>query len=99
MTTLLYAPELAADFARIVDHLEAHDVADVDVRIGEIVAALQVLRMHPLIGRPAGGHWRELVIGKGSRGYVALYAYNAVADTASVAALRAQREAGFREGL
>lgn len=98
MTALLFAAELAADIARITEHLEAHAVADVDARLGEIVDALQVLRKHPLIGRPAGDGWSELVIGKGSRGYVALYAYDAVADAVSVTALRGRREAGFRDG-
>lgn len=95
MTALLLAPELRQDFARIAEHLEAHDAADIDVRLGEIVDALQLLGLHPLIGRPAGGPWRELVIGKGSRGYVALYLYDELDDVVSVMALRAQREAGY----
>jgi len=99
MTALLLAPELAEDFARIAAHLQTHDVADVDARLVDIVDALPVLRMHPLIGRLTEGGWRELVIGKGTRGYVALYAYDALGDAVSVTALRGQREAGYREGL
>lgn len=52
MTALRLAAELGHDFARIAAHLEAHDVADVDARLGEIVEALQVLRLHPLIDVP-----------------------------------------------
>jgi hypothetical protein len=37
------------------------------------------------------------VIGKGSRGYVARYRYDPVNDEVRVAALRSQREAGFRD--
>jgi hypothetical protein len=38
-----------------------------------------------------------LVIGRGARGYLAKYRYDAVGDVVYVAALRSQREAGFRE--
>lgn len=98
MTALRLAAELAEDFARIAAHLAAHDVTDIDSRLREIVDALQVLTRHPLIGRPVAGAWRELVIGRGSRGYLARYWYDPVGDTVSVTAVRAQREAGFREG-
>ena len=40
---------------------------------------------------------RYLVIGRGARSYLALYAYGALDDVVVVAALRAQREAGFGE--
>ena len=38
---------------------------------------------------------RELVIGRGSRGYLALYRYVAEIDTVFVLALRSQRETGY----
>lgn len=64
----------------------------------EILDALQLLVLHPLIGRPVAGGPRELVIARGSRGYVALYGYDEARDEVIVNAVRAQREAGFREG-
>jgi hypothetical protein len=36
-----------------------------------------------------------LLIGRGAQGYVALYRYLAVIDTALVLAIRAQREGGY----
>jgi plasmid stabilization system protein ParE len=54
-----------------------------------------VLETNPLIGRPAESGKRELVIGRRSHGYVALYRYVAEIDTVFVLAVRAQREAGF----
>ena len=39
---------------------------------------------------------RELVIGRATRGYVALYRYVAVIDTVFVLAVRAQREDGYK---
>jgi toxin ParE1/3/4 len=54
-----------------------------------------VLRANPLIGRPMGEEMRELIIGRGTRGYVALYQYVATVDTVFVLAIRAQREDGY----
>ena len=62
----------------------------------EMLDALQLLVQHPLIGRPVDDGLRELVIGKGSHGYVARYRYDPVKDEVRVAALRSQREGGFR---
>ena len=54
-----------------------------------------MLETSPLIGRPAAGDLRELIIGKRTRGYVALYRYVATLDTVFVLALHSQREAGY----
>jgi toxin ParE1/3/4 len=58
--------------------------------------AVQVLSTSPLIGRPIRGGKRELVIGRASRGYVALYRYVAEIDTVFVLAVRNQRESGYK---
>ncbi len=99
MTTVRLSRHARGDLERIADHLADHEVADVESRIAEILDALQLLARHPLIGRPASGALRELVIGRGARGYVALYGYDEVRDEVLVAALRGQREAGFRDTL
>lgn len=88
-------PEVAEDFERILAHLIEHRVPNPADRVGTIVAALDVLSTNPLIGRPSKGGARELVIGSGSRGYVALYRYVRESDIVFVLALRSQREAGF----
>jgi plasmid stabilization system protein ParE len=96
MTTRIeFAPEVVDDFDRIVDHLVQHDVDDVASRIGDIVAAIDILGRNPLIGRPAGQSKRELVIGRRSRGYLALYRYIGEIDTVFVLAVRSQSEAGY----
>lgn len=89
------APEVGEDFERILDHLLAHEVAQATSRLREIIEAIGVLATNPLIGRPARNDKRELVIGRGSHGYVALYRYVEQLDTVFVLAIRAQREAGF----
>lgn len=96
MTQIELAPELADDIERIVLHLSENSVPNPQTRIREIISAIDILQHNPLIGRTATGKNRELVIGKGSHGYVALYRYAEQIDTVFVLAIRAQRETGFR---
>ncbi len=95
MARIELAPEVSEDLERILDHLQRHEAAQVAARLHEIIAAVDVLGANPLIGRPASNDKRELEIGRGSHGYVALYRYVAEIDTVFVLAVRAQREAGF----
>jgi len=96
MARLELGRHLNDDFDRIFDHLAQYDLEDAVERIGEISAALSVLDTNPLIGRPVQGGNRELVIGRGARGYVALYRYVQKIDMVFVVALRSQREAGYK---
>ncbi len=89
------APQVAEDVDQILDYLQRHDVEHVAARLREIITAVDVLQTNPLIGRPASNDRCELVIGRGSYCYVALYRYVAGIDTVFVLAVRAQREAGF----
>lgn len=95
MAHIELAPEVGEDVERILDHLARHEVEHAVDRLREIIAAIAVLETNPLIGRPASNDHRELVIGRGSHGYVARYGYVTTVDTVFVLALRAQREAGF----
>jgi len=91
------APEVLDDFDRILDHLAQFEAADAAERVAGIMGGLEILAHSPEIGRPVRGGKRELAIGKGIRGYVALYRYVASVDTAFVLAVRAQREGGYRK--
>ena len=82
------------DFERILDHLVRHEAVDPSGRLLEILEAIRILARNPLIGRPVRGGARELVIGQGAHGYLALYRHVAAIDTVFVLALRSQREAG-----
>lgn len=95
MSWIELAPEVGEDFERILNHLAAHHAIHIEARLREIIAAIDVLEANPLIGRPACGDKRELVMGKGSHGYVALYRYVENLDIVFVLAIRAQGEAGF----
>lgn len=95
MARVELAPEIANDFDRILAHLAQHESADSTGRIMEIIQAIEVLAHSPLIGRPVANGKRELVIGRRSQGYVALYRYMEKIDTVFVLAIRSQREAGY----
>ncbi|MBS0560470.1 MAG: type II toxin-antitoxin system RelE/ParE family toxin [Proteobacteria bacterium] len=96
MARIALAPEVLDDFDRILAHLAAYAVPDAPARIMAIVQALDILQTSPLIGRPAQGGMWELIIGRGARGYVALYRFVPGLDTVFVLAIRSRRKAGFK---
>ena len=95
MTRIELAPEVGDDFDRILEHLYRYEVTDAPSRIEEILQGISVLKHNPLIGRPARADMRELIIGRQSRGYVALYRHVPEIDTVFVLAIRSQQEAGY----
>ena len=96
MTRIELAPEVLDDFDRFFDHIARFDADAAPQRIGNILQAIQILTHSPLIGRPVKDGKCELIIGRATRGYVALYCYVAAIDTVFVLAVRAQREDGFK---
>jgi plasmid stabilization system protein ParE len=99
MAQIELAEEVAEDFERIVDHLMAYEISDASDRLDEILNALDVLERNPLIGRLLRNELRELVIGRRSRGYVALYRYVPELETVFVLAIRSQQESGYRDSV
>jgi toxin ParE1/3/4 len=99
MARVELAPEVLDDFNRFLDHLARFEVADAPARLGEITQAIQILTHSPLIGRPVKGGKRELVIGRDSHGYVALYRFVASVDTVFVLAIRSQRESSYKGSI
>ncbi len=95
MTRIRLSAGVMEDLDRIADYLRNHEIEHAETRADEIINALDVLAGNPMIGRPVHQDKRELVIGRGSRGYVALYRYVAVTNTVVVVAIRAQREGGY----
>ena len=94
MSRIEIAPEVADDLERILDHLLQFEIVDAPARLGDIFTAIEVLAHNPLIGRIVRADLRELIIGRGARGYVALYKYVTELDTVFVLAIRGQKEAG-----
>jgi len=84
-----------ADLHRLFDFLAGEDLAAAFAVKDIIFDALEILKRHPLVGRPVEDDMRELVISRGKSGYVALYHYFEAEDAVLVLAIRHQREAGF----
>ena len=95
MTRIELAPEVVEDFDRILSHLVEYRVENPALRIQEIIKAIDVLEHNPLIGRPVKNDMRELVIGRRSHGYMALYRYVVEVDIVFILAVRSQRKAGY----
>ncbi len=95
MARIELAPRITEDFDRILSHLREHEAAQIAERMDEILRVISILEDNPLVGRAVITDLRELVIGRGSRGYVALYRYIPEVDVVFVLAIRAQREAGY----
>jgi plasmid stabilization system protein ParE len=91
---LRYAAAALDDLDRLAEFLLDRD-PEAAGKTGElIIEALQILKHHPHIGRPAPHGLRELVISRGRSGYLALYAVDPIADAVYVLRVRHQREAG-----
>ena len=98
MSQVILAMQVRADFERIFDFLFEYAPDSAAARIEAIISAIDILQTSPLIGRPVAFGQRELVIATGSSGYLALYRYDPLLDTAFVLAVRSQREHGYKQG-
>ena len=96
MSQVVLAEQVRADFDRIFDFLFEHVPEFAAVRIEAIISAIDILQTSPLIGRPVAFGQRELVIATGSSGYLALYRYDPMLDTAFVLTVRSQRELDYK---
>ncbi|MGJ8670117.1 MAG: type II toxin-antitoxin system RelE/ParE family toxin [Oceanococcus sp.] len=95
MARIELTPEIIEDLDRIIEHLLEHQVESPQERIEAITSAIDLLESSPLIGRICHRELRELVIGRSSKGYVALYQYVEAIDVVFVLAIRSQGEAGY----
>jgi toxin ParE1/3/4 len=95
MARIELAAAIGDDSERILEHLFRYDARNLASRLEELVESIDILKRSPMIGRPLPGGLRELIVGRGSRGYVALYRYVAESDVVFVLAVRSQREAGY----
>lgn len=95
MARLIYTERALLDlehltvFLRKSEPIAAHETPSL------ITEAIDVLRNHPFIGRPADSGLRELVISRGKSGYLALYDFQPPLDAVVIMAIRHQREAGY----
>jgi plasmid stabilization system protein ParE len=85
------------DLERLREFLRETAPEIAEPRVAGVLDVLAVLGGHPRIGRRKRGELRELVIGQGRTGHLALYRYDEVRDSVRVLRLRPQREAGYRD--
>ena len=95
MTRLVLSPRAAQDIDRLADFLLESDPVAASATGRILIDGLQLLKQHPLIGRQAELGYRELLISRGRTGYVALYKFDVVNDTAIILTIRHQREGGY----
>jgi plasmid stabilization system protein ParE len=97
VAALRYSAAAARDLGRLAQFLRDTNPPEAARTIALIVSALDMLRLHPNIGRHCGNQVRELVVSRGKTGYVALYRYDEVRDVVRVLAIRHQREVGLQD--
>lgn len=95
MSRLVLAPRAVQDMERLSDFLLATEPLSASETIDVLISGLQILKLHPLVGRTVEHGYRELLISRGRTGYVALYTYDVVKDVALILAVRHQREEDF----
>ena len=95
MAKLSYSPRALQDLVRLTDFLLPSDPQSALQTIDLIEEAVHILRRHPQIGRPVEDGLRELLISRGSSGYVALYSFEQAHGACLILAIRHQREAGY----
>ncbi len=95
LAKLSYSPRALQDLVRRTDCLLLGDPQAALQTIDLIEEAVHILRRHPQIGRPVEDDLRELVISRGTTGYVALYSFEQAHDACLILAVRHQREAGY----
>jgi plasmid stabilization system protein ParE len=95
---IVFDEEALGDLERIVEFNFDRDPATALQHIKRIRDAVHILDAHPEIGRRAerSSSLRELVISHGASGYIALYEHSPAEGLIRVAAIRHQREAGYR---
>jgi plasmid stabilization system protein ParE len=95
LARVVYSENALANLRRAFDFLVENDPGAAREAAAAISGAVDLLRMHPMIGRRLEGPLRELVISYGRTGYVALYRFLPERDEVRVLAIRHQRELDY----
>jgi plasmid stabilization system protein ParE len=96
MAKVVYSEAALLDFERIIEFMLQSAPASAQGTLERIRTAIEILDVHPLIGRRMDGERRELIISAGATGHVAVYRYDAAFELIRILRIRHQREAGYR---
>ena len=97
MPSVKFAAGALRDLARLRGFLQHKNPIASQRAAATIIQSVLILEQNPQIGRPVEDmeqEYRELIIGFGHYGYVALYCLDG--DTVIIVAIRHQLEAGYR---
>lgn len=97
MPSVKFAAGALRDLARLRGFLQHKNPIASQRAAATIIQSVLILEQHPQIGRPVEDmepEYRELIIGFGHYGYVAIYRLDG--DTVIIVAIRHQLEAGYR---
>lgn len=97
MAQVIYSDEAFTDFESVVEFLLETSFEVATQALQSIRSAIGILQTHPLIGRRVDDRIRELVMSRGTTGYLALYRFDPAFDVVRILRIRHQREAGYRE--
>ena len=92
MAEIAFSQRALEDFERVFEFYAKDDAALTAAQVAAIRGAIRILGEHPLIARPVKHGFRELVISRGSTGFLALYRFLPRRDAVSVLRIRHQRE-------
>ena len=95
MATVVYGAKALLDLPRLFEFLAQHDQTSAVASATAIRSAIEMLALHPLVGRKVGGDVRELVISYGRTGYLALYRFVPALEVVRILSIRHQREIGY----
>ncbi|WP_353614240.1 type II toxin-antitoxin system RelE/ParE family toxin [Mangrovibacter phragmitis] len=96
MPHLIWSPPALADVHRLYRFLALNNEDAARRAIKVIRAGVKILALQPEAGRPVADmepEFREWLIDFGGSGYIALYRFDG--ETATILAVRHQREAGY----
>lgn len=96
MAHLVLSPRAESNLVRIFEFYAGADPALAARVVTYIRSYLKALEGSPEIGQRVEEDFRELIVPFGNAGFVALYDYNRKRDVVHIAAIRHQREAGYR---
>ena len=95
MARVVYSANALTNLERAFEFLRREDPDVARAASTAITTAVEALAQHPLIGRPARGDLRELVVSFERTGYLALYRFLPLRNEVRILAIRHQRELDY----